>query len=89
MPVGTPAEPNALTDELQAAARRAGVPTVIDPFQRSSDHWSFVRDGLPGARIGSTPYAGYHGPGDVPAVVERDQLERVARLMTAWLAPRR
>ena len=89
VPVGTPAEPNALTDELQAAARRAGVPTAIDPFQRSSDHWSFVRDGLPGARIGSTPYAGYHGPGDVPAVVERDQLERVARLMTAWLAPRR
>lgn len=85
VPVGSAAEPDVLTDELQAAGRRAGVPTMLDPFQRSSDHWSFVRDGLPGARLGSTPYAGYHGPGDVPSVVSRDQLERVSRLLAAWL----
>ena len=49
--------------------------------QRSSDHWSFVRAGLPGARLGSTPYAGYHSAGDVPAVVSPAQLERVGRLV--------
>lgn len=85
VPVGSPAEPNALTDALQAAARRVGVPTTIDPFQRSSDHWSFARDGLPGARLGSTPYAGYHSPGDVPAVVDRAQLARTAHLLASWL----
>ena len=85
VPVGSAAEPNSLTDELQAAARRVGVPTMIDPFQRSSDHWSFVRDGLPGVRLGSTPYAGYHNADDVPAGVDRDQLERVGRLVAAWL----
>ena len=85
VPVGTPAEPNALTDELQAVAEKIGVPTQIDPFQRSSDHWSFVRDGLPGARLGSTPYAGYHSPGDTPSVIDPSQLERTARLVAGWL----
>lgn len=85
MPIGTPAEPTALTDEIVAAARRAGEPTVIDAFQRSSDHWSFVRDGLPGARLGSTPYAGYHDESDVPSVVRRAQLARAARIVVAWL----
>jgi Iap family predicted aminopeptidase len=85
VPVGSPAEPNALTTSLRAAGRRAGVPTVDDPFQRSSDHWSFARVGLPGARLGSVPYAGYHSAGDVPAVVDRDQLERTLRLLLAWL----
>ena len=70
--------------ELVAAARRAGV-RVRPEYNRSSDHWSFVRDGLPGARLGSTPYAGYHSPGDVPGVVQRDQLERVGRIVAAWL----
>ena len=55
---------------------------------RASDHWSFVRAGLPGVRLGSTPYAGYHSAGDVPAVVDRAQLERTARTVVAWLAPR-
>jgi aminopeptidase YwaD len=85
LPVGSPAEPNALTDELVAAARAAGVDTVIDPFQRSSDHWSFVRDGLPGARLGSTPYPAYHDQTDTPGVVQRAQLERTARTVLAWL----
>ena len=54
---------------------------------RASDHWSFVRAGLPGVRLGSTPYAGYHSAGDVPAVVEPAQLRRTARIVVAWLAP--
>ena len=67
-----------------AAARRAGVPTLPD-INRSSDHWSFVRAGLPGTRLGSTPYAAYHSAGDVPAVIQPDQLERVGRIVLEWL----
>ena len=58
---------------------------MIDPFQRSSDHWSFVRDGLPGARLGSTPYAGYHSEADTASVVRRSQVARVARIVVSWL----
>ena len=85
VPVGSPGEPNRLTDELRRAAESAGVPTVIDTFQQSSDHWSFVRAGLPGARLGSTPYAAYHSSADLPAVVDPRQLERTARIVVAWL----
>jgi hypothetical protein len=59
---------------------------VAETGQRSSDHWSFVRAGLPGLRVGSTPYAGYHSAADVPAVVRTAQLERTGRLVLAWLA---
>ena len=47
-----------------------------------------ARVGLPGARLGSTPYAGYHSAGDVPAVVSAAQVERVGRIVAEWLAPR-
>lgn len=88
VPVGSAGDGDPVQRGLLAAARRAGVPAVPDPRQRSSDHWSFVRSGLPGARLGSTPYAGYHSAGDVPAVVERAQLGRTGRLLLAWLSPR-
>jgi Zn-dependent M28 family amino/carboxypeptidase len=88
VPVGSAGSSDPVQQQLLAAARRAGVPTVADPGQRSSDHWSFVRAGLPGARLGSTPYAGYHSAGDVPQVVSPAQLERVGRLLLAWVAPR-
>lgn len=71
---------------LIRAARRAGVPVAPETGQRSSDHWSFVRAGLPGLRVGSTPYAGYHNERDVPSVVNRAQLQRVGALVTAWLS---
>lgn len=86
LPVGTPAEPDTLTGALVAAARRAGVETVIDTFQRSSDHWSFAREGLPGARLGGTSYGAYHSAADLPSVVERAQLERTLRTVLAWLS---
>ena len=70
--------------DVLAAARRAGVPTDAQ-VNRSSDHWSFVRAGLPGVRIGSTPYAAYHSAADLPAVVSRAQLVRTGRLVLAWL----
>ena len=78
-PGGDPAQRAVL-----AAAGRAGVPVVAEE-NRSSDHWSFVRAGLPGVRLGSTPYAGYHSPADVPAVVEPAQLRRTGRVLLAWL----
>jgi Zn-dependent M28 family amino/carboxypeptidase len=70
--------------EVLASARRAGVPTVAQ-VNRSSDHWSFARAGLPGIRIGSTPYAAYHSAADLPPVVSRAQLARTGRLVLAWL----
>jgi aminopeptidase YwaD len=87
VPVGSAQESDPVQRALLAAAQRVGVPTTPDPFQRSSDHWSFVRDGLPGARLGSTPYAAYHSADDVPSVVDDAQLTRVGRLLLAWLAP--
>ena len=87
VPVGSTQESDPIQRSLLEAAERAGVPTTPDSFQRSSDHWSFVRDGLPGARLGSTPYAGYHSAADVPSVVDAGQLARVGRLLLAWLAP--
>jgi Zn-dependent M28 family amino/carboxypeptidase len=86
VPVGSAGPPDALSESLRAAGRQVGVTTVADPGQRSSDHWSFVRAGLPGARLGSTPYAAYHSAADVPSVVHPAQLERVARLLVAWLS---
>jgi Zn-dependent M28 family amino/carboxypeptidase len=67
-----------------ATAARAGVPVVAEE-NRSSDHWSFVRTGLPGVRLGSTPDPGYHSAADVPAVVDPAQLARTGRLLLAWL----
>jgi Zn-dependent M28 family amino/carboxypeptidase len=87
VPVGSASDGDDVQRSLLAAARRADVPASPDPFQRSSDHWSFVRAGLPGARLGSTPYAAYHSAADLPGVVDRAQLERTGRLLLAWLAP--
>ena len=87
VPVSSAEGPDVMRAHLLRAARRAGVATEALTDDRASDHWSFVRDGLPGGRLGSTPYAGYHSPGDVPAVVEPAQLRRTARVVLAWLAP--
>ena len=89
VPVGSAQGRDPVQQSLLAAARRAGVAAHADAFSRSSDHWSFVREGLPAARLGSTPYAGYHSPADLPAVLDRAQLRRTGRLLLAWLAPSR
>jgi hypothetical protein len=87
VPVGSAGDSDPVQQSLLDAARRARVPAYGDRFQRSSDHWSFVRAGLPGARLGSTPYAAYHSPADLPPVVNGAQLDRTGRLLLAWLAP--
>jgi Zn-dependent M28 family amino/carboxypeptidase len=83
---GATAGPDGLEDALLHAAHRAHVVAVRCAPNRSSDHWSFVLAGLPGVRIGGTPYAGYHSAGDVPSVVNRAQLERAGRTVLAWLS---
>jgi hypothetical protein len=70
--------------EVLRAGRRAGLPMQACE-NRSSDHWSFVEQGMPGVRIGGTSYAGYHSSADLPSVVNRAQLRRTARLVLAWL----
>lgn len=73
-----------LQREVRAAAARARVPTR-SCVNRSSDHWSFVRSGMPGVRMGSTPYAEYHSARDLPPVVQAAQLGRMGRVLAAWL----
>jgi Zn-dependent M28 family amino/carboxypeptidase len=74
----------AVRDALVAAAATVGVP-VEACENRASDHWSFEKAGLPSARLGSIPFEGYHSPQDVPAAVDATQLDRVGRIMWAWL----
>ena len=74
--------------ELRSALRRAGRRADITTRaceNRTSDHWSYEKAGMPAVRLGSVPYAGYHSSGDVPSVVSRRQLDRVGRLVWAWL----
>lgn len=73
-----------LQREVRAAAARARVPTR-SCVNRSSDHWSFVRSGMPGVRLGSTPYAEYHSARDLPPVVQAAQLGRMGRVLAGWL----
>ena len=78
---GTPA---ALRNRLADVADSVGISTVSE-LDSASDHESFADAGFLAARIGSTPYAGYHSAADVPAVVNPAQLRRVGRLLMAWL----
>ena len=89
VPVGSPGSGGPLQRELLGAARRAGVPAVAESGQRSSDHWSFARAGLPGVRLGGTPYAAYHSARDVPSVVSAAQLARTLRITLSWLGGQR
>jgi Zn-dependent M28 family amino/carboxypeptidase len=73
-----------LRAELRAAARRVDISTRAC-VNRSSDHWSYEKADIPAVRLGSTPYAGYHSRRDVVSVVDRGQLDKVGRLMWAWL----
>ncbi|WP_238335052.1 M28 family metallopeptidase [Kribbella amoyensis] len=74
----------ALRTQVRAVAARLGVRSRVC-VNRSSDHWSFVRAGLPGVRLGSTPYAEYHSARDLPGVVDPAQLERMGRVASGWL----
>jgi hypothetical protein len=70
---------------LVRGAEEMDVPVSTCSDNAASDHWSFEKAGEPVARIGSTPYAGYHSAQDVPAVVNPAQLGRVGRVMWDWM----
>ena len=68
------------TDAVRERAQAAGAP-VRACENRTSDHWSFVRNGLHGTRIGlagQTEFAEYHSPADQPDVVSDDLLAEAA-----------
>jgi len=74
---------------LRTVVRRAGSRADIATRaceNRSSDHWSYEKAGVPAVRLGSIPYAAYHSRRDLPGVVSRNQLDRVGRLAWAWLS---
>ncbi|MDN5853023.1 MAG: M28 family peptidase, partial [Actinomycetia bacterium] len=77
----------ALRRGLGRAAQSAGVPASTCE-DRASDHWSFEKAGLPAARLGSVPYAGYHSAQDLPRLVDERQVRRVGRIMWRWLGAR-
>jgi hypothetical protein len=77
--------PATLADALLAQSPTTGVPVSGICQNRASDHWSFERAGLTGARVGSTPYAAYHSPADRINVVDPAQLDRTGRLVWATM----
>lgn len=79
-----PLSPPRVQRALLRTAARIDVPA--QPCENTaSDHWSFEKVGFAVARLGSTSYAAYHSPDDLPAVVSRPQLRRTGRLVWAWL----
>jgi hypothetical protein len=85
VPVCTgPLSPPRVQRSLLRTAARIDVPAQACD-NTASDHWSFEKAGVAVARLGSTSYAAYHSPDDVPSVVDRRQLGRTGRLMWAWL----
>jgi hypothetical protein len=79
--------PLRVRDDLLGRARRLGVPAHACRLT-TSDHWSFEKAGYVVARLGSTPYPGYHSAGDVPSVVDAGQLGRTGRVIWDWLRAR-
>lgn len=79
---------DAFTDQARAAADDAAV-RLRECVNRTSDHWSFVRNGLDGTRVGlagTEEYAAYHSPDDVPAVVGDRRLAQAARAVWAMVS---
>ncbi|MEJ7707190.1 MAG: M28 family peptidase [Nocardioidaceae bacterium] len=77
--------PLRVRNDLVAVASKLGVEATTCTDNTASDHWSYEQRGVAVARIGSTPYAGYHSSSDVPDVVAPAQLARVGRTVWAWL----
>ncbi|MEJ7707230.1 MAG: M28 family peptidase [Nocardioidaceae bacterium] len=77
--------PLGVRNDLVAIARELRVENTACADNTASDHWSYEQRGVAVARIGATPYAGYHSASDVPDVVAPAQLGRVGRILWAWL----
>lgn len=73
--------PDPFTEAVRRAMRQADVP-MRPCTNRTSDHWSFVRTGLDGSRIGlagTDEYAEYHSGADVADVVGGRPLVQAAK----------
>ena len=73
-----------LQRDVRAAARRVDIPTR-GCQNITSDHWSYAKVGVPGIRLGGIEYDEYHSSRDRYPVVDRRQLDRVGRVVWAWL----
>ncbi len=88
VPVCTgPLSPPDVQDRILALSRSVDIRSRSCELT-TSDHWSFEKAGFTVARLGSTPYAGYHSEADRPRVINPRQLGRTGRLAWAWLQPR-
>lgn len=76
------------TDRIARELAEAADVPVVRSTNTTSDHWSFEKAGIPAARLGSVPYAGYHSSRDVPAVVSDAQLARTGGVVWSWLQSR-
>ncbi len=66
----------AFAGSVRQAVQAAGIEVRVCE-NRTSDHWSFVRNGLPGVRVGlagTAEYPQYHSAADMPAVVVPEAL---------------
>jgi Zn-dependent M28 family amino/carboxypeptidase len=78
------------TVRVRRLAERASVPVRVCESQ-TSDHWSFVRNGLVGTRIGLAgveEYPEYHSPADRPRVVDAQQVAEATRAVWAAVSGR-
>ncbi len=77
--------PDPFTQAVRQAVRQADVP-LRPCANRTSDHWSFVRDSLDGTRIGlagAEEYAEYHSADDVAQIVRGRPLVQAAEAVWA------
>jgi hypothetical protein len=76
--------PHRVQEELLTAADEVGV--RAGPCEnRTSDHWPFEKADFTVARMGGNDYPEYHSVRDTARVVEHRALDRVGRVMWAWL----
>jgi Zn-dependent M28 family amino/carboxypeptidase len=79
--------PGAFVRGVRTAVRDAGLP-VRSCVNRTSDHWSFVRNGLAGVRVGlagTQEYAEYHSARDTVDVVDPAALATAGQAVWAAL----
>lgn len=79
---------DAFAQGVRDAAQQAGIP-VRACENRTSDHWSFVRNGLAGVRIGlagQTEYAEYHSAADTPDVVDDTRVAQAGEAVWAAIS---
>ena len=75
-------------DRVRTAVRTADV-ALRACENRTSDHWSFVRNGLDGVRIGlagDAEYAEYHSSADVADIVRDDLVAQAAEAVWAAIS---